>query len=231
MAQTDTLDKIIGTYFALVCAEDFGYKGRVYKARPLSVSPLIFRGFTCPAMCGGCCPRFSLDYLPSERRPASLDLQPRTIDILRGSAARDDVEMMCVTVLSDLQNDRRGERHCRNLNMDDGRCGVHGVQPFSCDFELIRFIEYADVDRPNVMLSKLFGRGWNMMRVDGERGALCEMTDADEQSVRDTLRKAKRLKEWVEHFGIAHKMDAIIDWIAAGPHSAPLVLGAAGDVI
>jgi hypothetical protein len=66
MPCTDSVDKIVTVYLASVCKKQIHYKGRIYTPKPLTVSPLIFRGFTCPANCGGCCPRFTLDYLPSD---------------------------------------------------------------------------------------------------------------------------------------------------------------------
>ena len=215
MAERDTLDKVIGTYFAMVCAESFTFRKKTYHPKPLRVSPLIFRGFTCPAGCAGCCPRFSLDYLPTERRPQfDLGHQVRWVDF-DGRKYR---------IISDMQKDHDSPK-CRNVNYEDGRCGIHGLQPFSCDFEVLRFLEMADPDRPNNLTAKLFGRGWAMMRVDGERGALCEMTDADEESVRDNLRKLKRLREWCDHFDLPHRMDQIIEWVASGPHDKPLLVG------
>jgi len=214
MAHNDTLDKIVGTYFAVVAAEPFTFRGKEYTPKPLRVSPLIFRGFTCPAGCAGCCPRFSLDYLPTERRPFNdMMHHKRKVEF-------NDRE---VDIISDLQEDHCGAK-CRNVNYADGRCAIHGLQPFSCDFEVIRFLEFAAPDKPNHLTSKLFGRGWAMMRVDGERGALCTMTPADEESVRDNLRKLKRLREWAEHFGLRHRMNPIIEWVATGPHVEPLLL-------
>lgn len=216
MAERDTLDKVIGTYFAMVCAEPFTFRGKTYTPKALRVSPLLFRGFKCPAGCAGCCPKFSLDYLPTERRPG-FDL---------GHVVREvEFNGYSVKIISDMQNDHNNH-HCRNVNMDDGRCGIHGLQPFSCDFKVIRFIEMSDPDKPHNLTAKLFGRGWAMLRVDGERGALCEMTDADEESTRDALRKLKRLREWCEHFGLKHRLVPIIEWVASGPHDKPLLIEA-----
>lgn len=213
MAQTDTLDKVIGTYFALTCAAPFEFRGKRYEPRPLRVSPLVFRGFTCPAGCGGCCPRFSLDYLPHEDLPDDVPLAARVVDI----------DGRQVTILSDMQNDRKGEHHCRNLNMETGRCNIHGRQPFSCDFELIRYIEFADTSRPNGLTQKLFGRGWQMLRVDGERGALCEMTEADIATRDEAVRKLRRLYEWMTFFQVPSKLPAIIAWAEKGPHTEPAI--------
>lgn len=220
MAMVDSVDKIVSIYVACVASEPFEYKGKVYNPKPLQVSPLIFRGFTCPAGCGGCCPRFSLDYLPYEPLPEGVNLEPRTVTMTTNGGVHE------IQILSDKQDDHKNH-HCRNLNMDDGRCGIHGRQPFSCDFELIRFLEFAPTevrDARSVVTQKLFGRGWAMLRVDGERGALCEMTPADAHTQAETLRKLRRLQEWSAHFGIRTKLGTIMEWVASGPHNEPLIV-------
>ena len=71
--QTDSVDKIIETYFALVTTQSFSYKGKTYQPRELKVSPGLFDVYQCPAGCGGCCQwSFSLDYLPEETHPYRL---------------------------------------------------------------------------------------------------------------------------------------------------------------
>ena len=215
MPMVDSIDKVVSIYMACVTAETFEYKGREYSPKPLQVSPLIFRGFTCPTRCGGCCPRFSLDYLPYEALP-DIELEPRTIAI-NGKA---------IMLMSDKQDDHKNH-HCRNLDMRWGRCKIHGRQPFSCDFELIRFLEYQATSKrdPRALITqKLFGRGWAMLRVDGERGALCEMTEADSATKAEVLRKLNRLQQWSAHFGIRTKLGAIMEWVAKGPHKNPLII-------
>jgi hypothetical protein len=169
---------------------------------------LLFRGYTCPPGCGGCCPRFSLDYLPWESPP--IDVRPRIIEI----------DGRRVTVLSDLQIDHRNY-HCRHLDQSTGRCKIYDFRPFSCDFELIRFIQQQG---RTLLLQKLFGRGWAMLRVDGERGALCEMLPGDEGTTREVVGKLERLEEWANYFGIPTVLPEIIAWVASGPHAEPLQL-------
>lgn len=185
----DSVDKIVTCYFAVLARRPFVYKGRVFKPKPVRVSPALLRGYTCPVGCGGCCPRFSLDYLPDEEHPSGV--LPRAIAF----------DGRAVLVYSDLQVDHN-EHHCRNLRKVDGRCGIYPVRPFSCDFELIRTLLASSTDRPNTLTQKLFGRGWAMLRVDDERGALCEMTPADHASVDDVVRKLQRFQQWADHFGV-----------------------------
>jgi len=216
MPQRDTLDKVVGTYFAVMAAQPFTYKGKTYTPKAVRVSPKIFRGFTCPARCAGCCPRFSLDYLPTEDKPP-LDLVERYVEVNGKS----------FLIWSDLQSDHESY-HCRNVIREEGelfgRCGIHGLQPFSCDFELMRFLEFAADDKPNHLTQKLFGRGWAMLRIDGERGALCEMTDADAETTADAARRLRRLRTWMEYFEVPHRLEPAIEYVETGPHQHPLFL-------
>lgn len=195
--RADSIDKIVIQYFGAVTAQPFEYRGERYDVPRLTVSPGLLRGYTCPAGCGGCCPRFSLDYLPTEVHPGTAVL--RTVEF-NGYA---------VPIMSDLQDDHTSDR-CRNLNPADGRCNIHSYRPFSCDFELIRFMA-----RPGTahMSQRLFSRGWNMKRTDGGRGAKCEMLPADPETIADVIRKLGRLTDWAQHFGIMTRVPLIIDWI------------------
>lgn len=183
----DSVDKIVTSYFAVLTKVPFVYKEVTYQPRPVYVSPLLLRGYTCPAGCGACCLKFSLDYLPSEPHP--LEATPR---VIRFDGRK-------VRILSDLQEDNLSGS-CHNLSQEDGRCGIYPVRPFTCDFELIRTLSFED--GPNVLTQKLYGRGWNMMRIDGERGAMCEMTPHDSKTIAEVVRKLSRLQEWANHFGV-----------------------------
>jgi Fe-S-cluster containining protein len=209
----DSIDKIVTTYFACTTSEPFIYKGKEYVPKPLKVSPLLLRGFTCPVGCGGCCPRFSLDYLPSESKPEKTEKRFVRIHICGVAYS--------IEIHSDLQDDHENH-HCRNLIKDDGRCGIYTVRPFSCDFELIRFFQSEDSSR---ISQQLFGRGWAFLRVDNQsRGALCTMTPPDANSIKETLRKLYRLKYWAEHFRLKTKVEKIIEWINIGDNTKHLVL-------
>lgn len=222
VAYTDSIDKIVNTYFACVTNTKFEYKGATYEPQALRVSPMLLRDFTCPAGCGGCCPRFSLDFLPGEDRPENT--KERAIEF-NGKFVR---------VFSDKQDDHDGIK-CKNLNLQDGRCGIYTHRPFSCDFELIRFLVSGNPEkRKNQMTQKLFGRGWNMLRVDGERGALCEMTPPDIKSVSEVKRKLKRLKMWTDYFGVVDtKVPKVLEWIESQidyTNVQPLFLTKTGDI-
>ena len=201
----DSVDKIVTRYFSTMTKEDFTYKGKVYVTKPLKVSPLLLRDYTCPAFCGACCSRFSLDYLPNEEHP--YPLQKRIINF-------DNKEVL---IYSDEQKDHTNH-HCRNLSQEDARCGIYTTRPFSCDFELIRTLSFQHPNSPNVLTQKLFGRGWAMKRIDGGRGSQCEMIPVTDYSIDEVIRKMKRLEEWCDHFGVVNRCQEIITWIGEVRH-------------
>lgn len=199
MALLDSVDKIITRYFSVVTEEPFVWKRKEYLPKPLVISPLLFRGYTCPPMCGGCCPKFSLDYLPSEKHPSSCE---KRVIIFNEKK---------IKIFSDLQQEH-SNYHCKYLNKENGRCLIHTMNPFSCDFELIRPLSF-EGSKDNILTQKLFGRGWSMKRIDEKRGTLCEMTMPTEKTVDDVIRKIERLKDWSDHFRLKNKCEKILWWL------------------
>jgi len=201
--QSDSVEKICSRYFATVAREVFTFKGKRYEPKILKVSPLLLRGYTCPPGCGGCCFKFSLDYLPSEARPGNT--KKRVVEFSGRS----------VEIWTDWQEDNTGAR-CTYLAPKTGRCGIYAVRPFTCDFELIRTLQNEDDDRANVLTQKLFGRGWSYARTDGGKGALCEMTPATRDTIDDVIRKLGRLQEWTDHFKLDTWLPDLIKIIKEG---------------
>jgi Fe-S-cluster containining protein len=112
------------------------------------------------------------------------------------------------TIYSDMQTDH-DDHSCRNLIKTNGRCGIYEIRPFSCDFELIRFICFDD---DTMLTTKLYGRGWNMLRIDGKRGARCEIVDRTDETCADVTRKLRRLKQWTDYFELKTWLPEIIEW-------------------
>lgn len=226
----DSLDKIVESYFKAITRAPFVYKDKTYWPHDLRVSPGTFRGYTCPANCGACCHRFSLDYLPSEPRPGPL---PGVPDRFVERRVRFNGKEF--GLYSDTQEDHT-DRHCINVNkrdgpqeydsaLDPGRCQIHGVHPFTCDFELLRFSHAVEnLDRPNYLNQRLYGRGWAMTRVDGQKKAMCEMITGDTTWKADTQRRLGRLMHWADYFELDHCLLEIIGWVATGPHDEPLTI-------
>jgi hypothetical protein len=199
MTAKDSIDKIVGSYFSVITEEPYTYKGTTTYPKALNISPLLFRNLECPAKCGACCSRFSLDYLPREKHPEGLAFR--------------NVEFngYDIGIYSDLQLE--GGHFCQHLSQEDARCGIHGYHPFSCDFEIIRSLVHTQQWSNNHLLTKFYGRGWNMLRIDGERGAMCGIYDGFEESRRDVLRKLGRLDQWADYFHLKHRTKRIIEWV------------------
>lgn len=206
MPQADSIDKIVRGYLGSLSRQSFSFHEQHFTPMPVVVSPLLFRGFTCPESCGGCCGKFTLDWLPHEYPSAKSIL--RTINV-NGADFR---------VFTDSQRDNSC-RQCRHLHRQSGRCKIYAHRPFTCDFELIRVLHYPE---KVVLTQKLYGRGWAMTRVTGEHGAACQMQPADAASIAEVERKLLRLNEWAEHFGVTTCLAAVIDWVRQGNHQHPL---------
>lgn len=198
MLKRDTLDKIVQSYFAAITTHPFTYKGVTYEPAPLRISEGLLRGFTCPAGCGGCCPTFTLDYIEGEPHP--YELEERMVEF----------DGRQIKVWSDTQKDNKGFR-CRNLIQENGRCGIHGKQPFSCDFELIRFINRKGTWYVN---ETFFTRKWAMKRTDGGIGAACDITPATTETALDVARRLERLCQWADYFGLQnHRGYALLEYV------------------
>lgn len=196
---TDSVDKIITTYFKAISRDKFTYKDKTYPPKRLVVHPHLLVPMNCVLDCGGCCPRFSLDYLPDEPHPEGA--KERVIKF-NGKE---------VPVFSILQDDH-DDHHCKFLAKDDqAKCKIHDVRPFSCDFELIRFFIFAGT-KPNIIRQAPFGRAWNLLRIDGERGALCKRGFRSDRSIETVIRKITRLQAWCDHFGLSNRCSDIIQW-------------------
>lgn len=211
--RADSIDKVVMAYFAAVAAEPFVYKGVYYPVRKVVVNPNLLRGYVCPPGCGACCYNFTLDYLPDEPHPYPLKRREVLFDGRR------------VELFTDTQEGNVG-KNCHNLLPDTIRCGIHGKQPFACDFELIKSIVTADVRLPIRVTTQLFSRKWGMTRVgDGQKGALCYLTPPSPETQADILRKLHRLERWCDHFGLKHRVRYIIEWASGSPQE-PLVFPA-----
>lgn len=210
MAYSDSMDKIVGTYFAAVTKEPFTYKNKFYKPKKLYVSPQFFNEYTCKMGCAGCCSSaFSLDYLPEDPRPK--DLINKTFQI-------NDIK---VPIFTTYNKPDPNQRFCKFVDLKSGACTIHGEHPFSCDFETLRFVHYEDRSWLGV---RTYGRGWAMMRVDGERGAICEFPKVSNEEARlEGIRKLKRLQQWTDSAKLETWIPQIIEW-AKEIQYQPLIL-------
>jgi len=202
MGFKDSTEKVVNIYMGSVTKKDFFFEGKWIRAKPLDISSTIFREARCYENCGACCRSFSLDWLPMEKRP--YQMERRTFN-LNGRS---------VVMYSDKQEQNMGY-YCGHLNPKNGHCGVHKNRPLSCDFELLRFHQYEDHNR---LGETLYGRVWNMKRIDNVRGGICTIEPPSEASLNDTIRKLMRLQTWCHHFGVKdNHIPDIVRWVQKGP--------------
>ena len=195
----DSIDKIVTVYLAAITEEQFIYDAQLFTPKPLKVSPMLLRATYCPENCGGCCPKFTLDYIPVEQTPKGV--QERSV---RFNGKQ-------IKILSILQNENK-DHFCKFLDKSNGRCTIHEVNPFSCVFEPLRFRMGITVNDFNVLGCYPFGRGWSFKTTDGGRGAKCRFINHVSVNVRNqVIQKLERLQQWAEYFGLKKtKVPAII---------------------
>lgn len=212
MAYNDSLDKVVMTYFKAFAKAPFMYKGKEVGPMTTFLSPTLARKLLCLANCAGCCSvRFSLDWLPFEDNYGDNHMVERLV--------------MGKPVLSVFQEPATDptDRHCKNVIKENGFCGVHGKHPFSCDFETVRIKHWKELNKAVVGVGP-YGRGWQLMKVDGTRGALCE--HVSDEGVEESLRKLARLKGWMDYFGIENKVNSALDYLNDGHWKNGLKLAA-----
>ena len=173
------------------------------RSSKFSLSKLFFRDYTCPAGCGGCCQKFTLDYFEGERWEKFKKTYPEQVSRFKVRKVSN------ATVYTDFQADNNS-RWCRHLDLSDGRCKVHAANPFSCEFELIKFI--GSKDRA-ILIKKLYGRGWNLTRIDGKKGALCEMISFNPSKIKRDIELLKELVDMSIKLEIKTKLPKVIHFL------------------
>lgn len=134
---------------------------------PVYLSPKFFRKLICPPSCGACCPVFSLDwYISNEEEAARMP----DIPIVKRNITDNG---RSVPIASFIQEEGT---HCHFLQKD-GRCAIHGSNPLSCRIEPIKFKHVVD---KTYIIKQPFGRAWNLTRVTGQKGTLCQFTMYDQ---------------------------------------------------
>jgi len=207
----DSVEKIIFTYFAAITKVPFDVEGTVVLPKPLKVSPTLARKHSCPAGCGACCLKLSLDYIKVEtERP---EVKWRTVELNKKP----------IRVWSDFQRDNAGDR-CKCLSPETGLCDNYPKRAFSCDFEPIRFY-MGNSNNFNLLGQGPYGRKWQLTRFDGGNDIRCEFERTNMDARADTIRKLGRLKEWVDYFGLTETwLPEIIDYMESGKWKNGLIV-------
>lgn len=178
MAYWDSIEKI-KTYIQAVQKDE------------LILSVNFFRDYSCPSGCGGCCPKFTLDYFKGKRWDLFKKTYPKQVHKFEKRKVNKSI------VYSNFQRNNESKK-CEYLNLKNGRCKIHKSNPFSCEFELNKFLVRGE---KAYLMNKLFGRGWAMMRVDGKRGALCEMKPFNFEKYQTDIKLLVELRNIAVSFG------------------------------
>lgn len=173
--------------------------------KKLILSRLFFRDYSCKVNCEGCCPKFSLDYFEGYRWKKFKRLYPEEAKFFTERTVNG------ITVYSDMQKDNES-KYCRHLDMEKGLCGIHESNPFTCEFELMRFVT-TESKSSSILINKLFGRGWNLTRIDGEKGALCEMKDFDYDKLIRDIELLEELNEIGKMWKMYTKLPRVIKYL------------------
>ena len=87
----------------------------------------FFRDYSCPSHCGGCCPKFTLDYFEGKRWEDFKDRYPQEVHKF------EEREVDGAKIFTNFQRNNDSTK-CEYLNLENGRCGIHLSNPFSCEF-------------------------------------------------------------------------------------------------
>ena len=181
-----------------------GYIDNLVKVDNATISDLFYRKFNCPEGCGGCCPKFSLDYWGQRWDDFKMEY-PELVENFEHRIVNG------VDVWTDTQADNE-TRSCKYLNMENGRCGIHTVNPMSCEFEPIK-VSHNTKHKKTYVIKKLFGRGWALTKIDGTKGAMCTMGEQSYENVPRDIHLFKELREIAgkDNVEAVRKIDQIID--------------------
>lgn len=185
----DSLEKI-KMYLELCCTDK------------ITISPLFYRDYKCPSHCGGCCPKFSLVYFEGKRWDLFKELYP-------DYAIKFNKRIYNGVIIYEDTQEENNNHHCKNLNMENGRCLIHKANPFSCEFELMKVRK---IKEDISIINKLFGRGWQLKRIDGERGAMCEMKDFNYEKFLKDLSLLKELNDYAKKLNYDTILPEVIEY-------------------
>lgn len=200
MNNPDSTDRIV-SYFHALSRVPFSYKGQTYHPYDrLVVSNKVFRSYSCPSGCGACCMAVSLVW---DDAPSDLS---------------DRVEQHWFTIgdtslpFWQYKQQGSGGRFCDFLNQSDGRCGVYSNRPLPCRFELFKFVHGVSSSTARAMV-KLPGRNWALTRIDGQRGAQCEILPYDRALTETHIRDLRIIAGWMARFNLANDALAVVKYL------------------
>ena len=175
-------------------------------AKRVEFSDKFYRDYKCVLGCGACCFKFSLDYYDGTKRWEKFKkTYPKEVSKFKL------IEHEGVKIYSYNQDDNK-DNYCGYLNKKTGACGIHKASPLSCSHEPLKFMYNSKEDKVNIII-RPFGRAWNMTRIDGKKGAMCEFYNTlSNESANHYKEIINEFKELMKAYGFdENKMPKIKD--------------------
>lgn len=172
-------------------------------AKEVQLSPKFFRSYQCTKKCCACCPKFSLDYFEGPRWEGFKARYPDKLKFFQKRVLNG------VQIYSDFQEDNKNY-FCRFLDLTTGKCTIQDYKPFSCNFEIIKI---SKLKGGGILIKKKFSRGWNLKRLNGQKGAQCKILPFNYSEFLEDLNLLRELNVISTQFGIKTKLPSIINFL------------------
>jgi hypothetical protein len=158
----------------------------------LIVLPSFFQKYKCPHDCGGCCGKFSKDFLEKEFYQFA-KLYPEQASLFE--KRQTDNELTVYTFQEKVDSTNTKREICEFFAK--GRCSIHRLNPFSCSFELnkVRQLEQVNLVQDYTNLGKAFYRDLSMTTYEG-KPLKCYFEEYSEEGKQEDLEVLQRLQEY-----------------------------------
>lgn len=168
----------------------------------------FFRGFSCPANCGACCKSVSLDFFEdTDRWRRFVELFPEKSKLFE---TYDKGE--CTEKVMSFSNESK-DGYCNFLDRENGRCTVHEAAPLPCRIAPVKFIDKRVSSNKVYLNASAYGRAWAFTRLDGTKGAACEVTGFDYNKYLNDVEMLKELRIYAIKLKKPTKLKYIIEFL------------------
>lgn len=177
-------------------------------ADTVELSTGFFRSLDCKANCGACCKPVSLEFLKDSQRWDKFKLNYEE----HVTKFSEHVDPSGEIVMSYSNTDHK-ERYCSFLNREDGRCTIHKSAPLPCRIAPLKFIDKRVSSNKTYLNASAYGRAWAFTRLDGNKGAICEVKDFDYDKFLNDLEMLRELRTYAIKLGVKTKLKYIVEFL------------------
>lgn len=167
----------------------------------------FFRGFSCVENCAGCCKNVRLDIdKDSERWTRFETLFTEKSHLF--TELEDESGMRVMSFVNKSEDD-----YCNFLDKENGRCTVHAAAPLPCRIAPVKFIDKRVSSNKVFLNASAYGRAWAFTRLNGTKGAACEVLPFDYNKFLNDLAMLKELRQYAIKLNIPTKLKYIIEFL------------------